>query len=412
MIQAIIDARCNDLQGLAPKWITPGLAPMQHSGAVKAADCRTLLWSAGDYIFYNLFGGKQAAFDAWIDILRIVEKSTADFDNPDAYAEMAQLKMDVAEALTKFERDWPEQCHCIVAHEVMHVPDCIYRWNSVRNYWAFHLERYPNSAFVSIRFQHPNSASVSIRFQHPVSAFASRRSVGMITNFIHNRKDPDGNMVRGYLCSTVGRSVKPDLLEKIKARIAARPGKQPKTGFLTPSSDVLYQAGETRAGSGSISYKLHSRNRRRPYYATRKMRKLRKVVKAYVEQAQVADFQRPQRVLEISGGVSFNGKPWAQGTGCFFFLDDDARVAQSDARVGKVQRFWILEMDGDEELFIEILEHTVTRWHRDVAVVDFSKRTRMRITHYSHVVAMAAYADYWQPEWVQYKCVTKVTSTF
>jgi hypothetical protein len=140
-VQAIIDGRCDDLQGLAPDWITPGLAPMQHTGAVKAADCRTLLWSAGDYIFYDLFGGKQKAFDAWIDILRIVEKSTADFENPNAYAEMAQLKMDVAEALTKFERDWPEQSHCIVAHEVMHVPDSIYRWNSVRNYWAFHLER-------------------------------------------------------------------------------------------------------------------------------------------------------------------------------------------------------------------------------------------------------------------------------
>ena len=156
MVQAIIDDRCDDLNGLAPDWITPGLAPMQHTGAVKAADCRTLLWSAGDYIFYNLFGEKQAALEAWIDILRIVEKSTADFENPDAYAEMAQLKMDVAEALTKFERDWPEQCHCIVAHEVMHVPDSIYRWNSVRNFWAFHLERYTCFSF---RFQLRNSAS-------------------------------------------------------------------------------------------------------------------------------------------------------------------------------------------------------------------------------------------------------------
>ena len=236
--------------------------------------------------------------------------------------------------------------------------------------------------------------------------------MGWITGFIHNRKDPDMNMVRGYLCSTVGRSVKPDRLERIKARIQERGCKEPKNGFLTLSSDVLYGEGTTRAGSGSISYKLHSRNHRKPFFAKRKMRKLRKVVKAYVEQAQVTDYHRPRRVLEITGGVSFNGKPWAKNTGCFFFLDDDARVAQSDARVGQVQRFWVLEMDGNEELFIEILEHTVTRWHRDVAVVDMSQRTRMRITHYSHVVAMAAYADYWQPEWVQYKCVTKVTSTF
>jgi hypothetical protein len=236
--------------------------------------------------------------------------------------------------------------------------------------------------------------------------------VGWITNYIHNRKDPDDNMIRGYLCSTVGRSVEPDRLEQIKARIAERPGKQPKTGFLKLSSDVLDKEGNTRAGSGAIAYKLHSHNHRRPFFAKRKMRELRKVVEAYVEQAQVADFERPRRVLEIRGGVSFNGKRWAKDTGCFFFLDDDARVAQTDARVGQVQRFWVLEMDGNDELFMEILEHKVSRWQRNVAVVDLSKRTRMRITHSSHVVAMAAYADYWQPQWAQYKCVTKVASTF
>jgi hypothetical protein len=31
------------------------------------------------------------------------------------------------------------QCHCIVAHELRVVPDCIYRWNSSVNFWAFHL---------------------------------------------------------------------------------------------------------------------------------------------------------------------------------------------------------------------------------------------------------------------------------
>ena len=92
-------------------------------------------------------------------------------------------------------------------------------------------------------------------------------------------------------------------------------------------------------------------------------------------------------------------------------MDDDGR-GRSDARVGKVQRFWILHMDGNEELFVETMEHHVYRWVRNVAVLDLSQRTKMQITHYSHVAAMAAYADYWQPQWVQYKCATKVTSTF
>jgi hypothetical protein len=136
-----IDARCTDLGGLAPEWISPGLLPMQHTGSVKAVDCRRLLWHAGDYVFYDLFGAKQKAVESWMDILRKVELATADFDNADSYNEIAVLKMEVATELTNFENNWPPQSHCIVAHEVMHLPDTIYRWNSVRNYWAFHLER-------------------------------------------------------------------------------------------------------------------------------------------------------------------------------------------------------------------------------------------------------------------------------
>jgi hypothetical protein len=137
----VVDDRCHALGGLTSDWITPGLAPMKHSGAVKAVDCRRLLWHAGDYVFYRMFGEQQAALEAWMDLLRKVERSTADFANEHAYQEMAELKEEVARGLAAYEANYPPQCHCVVAHEVMHVPDAIYRWNCVRNYWAFHLER-------------------------------------------------------------------------------------------------------------------------------------------------------------------------------------------------------------------------------------------------------------------------------
>jgi hypothetical protein len=136
-----IDRRCTALGGMANDWISPGLLPMQHTGSVKAVDCRRLLWHAGDYVFYDLFGEKQSALESWVDMLRKVELATADIDNEHAYNEIAELKMEVATALTTFEKNWPPQCHCIVAHEVMHMPDSIFRWSSVRNFWAFHLER-------------------------------------------------------------------------------------------------------------------------------------------------------------------------------------------------------------------------------------------------------------------------------
>ena len=84
-----IDSRCGELGGLEGGWIAPGLLQlsMKHTGSVKAAECRRLLWHAGDYIFYDLFGDKQPAVESWVDILRKVEQSTADFDHDNAYAE-------------------------------------------------------------------------------------------------------------------------------------------------------------------------------------------------------------------------------------------------------------------------------------------------------------------------------------
>ena len=187
-----------------------------------------------------------------------------------------------------------------------------------------------------------------------------RRFVGWITNFIHNRKDPDINMVRGYLASTVGRCVRPTEAEAIRQRIITRTGKKPKKGFLSRSSDVLQPEGKSIAGSGEIKYKIHSRNHTKPKYKHQKLRRLREKVEAFVTQSEVEDFVPPRRVLSLTGGISFNGKAWKKLTGCLFYQDDDAR-SQRKPRVGQVNRFLVVEVDGEEEFFVEITEHTILR---------------------------------------------------
>jgi hypothetical protein len=216
-------------------------------------------------------------------------------------------------------------------------------------------------------------------------------------------------MVRGYLTSTIGRSVKPDRLNSIRLRIEDRGSRTLNSGFLSLSSDVLDVPGWTRGGSGEIKYKLHSRNHRRPFYSG--LRLLRGVVEKYVAQMEIEDFEQPARVLSLTASISFNGAAWAAGSGCMFYLDDDAR-SQARPRVGQVVRFLAVEVDGGEEFFVEITEHTVLRWQRSIAIVDFSRRSSTRITHSGHVVALAVYAPYWQPQFTQYKCVTRVTDTY
>ena len=79
------------------------------------------------------------------------------------------------------------------------------------------------------------------------------RFVGWITNFIHNRKDPDINMIRGYLTSTVGRSVDPARMATIRRRPGAHIGADPTTGFLSRSSDVLHSRAKASRGVGRSS---------------------------------------------------------------------------------------------------------------------------------------------------------------
>jgi hypothetical protein len=237
------------------------------------------------------------------------------------------------------------------------------------------------------------------------------RFVGWITNFIHNRKDPDVNMVRGYLTSTVGRSVHPDRLDAIAQRAEARGSKPPKSGFLTLSSDVLDLPGQSRAGSGELKYTLHSRSHTRPAYTDAALARLRPVVALYVHQMQIEQFQTREKVLSITSGISFNGKSWGRGSGCFFFLADDA-AGRLHPHVGTVQRFLAVEVDGEEQFFVEIIENPVLRWQRTVAVVDTTRPSRIRFTHSDHVISLATYADYWEPRFTQYKCVVRVADTY
>ena len=183
------------------------------------------------------------------------------------------------------------------------------------------------------------------------------------------------------------------------------------------SSDVLDIAGETRQGTGRITYKLYSRSHRKPKYKdedkkkAKDLHRLRKKVASFVRQMEVEDFVPPMRVLSITAGVSFNGRPWASGTGCLFYQDDDPR-SQRKPRVGQVVRILVVEVDEVEEFFFEITEHKILRWQRSIAIVDLSKRTRTTVTHSSHVVALAAYAPYWQAAFTHYKCVTRVADTY
>ena len=114
----------------------------------KAVDWLTFLRSAVPYTFYQVGPARpREAFKAMIDALLLLLDAVADYDpDPDNMDDSATqtcrtARTAVARALFKLERDFPSTELSIGIHELIHVPDFLWRWNSVRNYWCFVVER-------------------------------------------------------------------------------------------------------------------------------------------------------------------------------------------------------------------------------------------------------------------------------
>jgi hypothetical protein len=112
----------------------------------KVADWLTFLRTAIPYTFYQVGPSRpREAFQDMILALQHLLDATADYDPEALVDESAHTcrtaRTMVARALFKLERDFPATELSIAIHELIHVPDFLWRWNSVRNYWCFVVER-------------------------------------------------------------------------------------------------------------------------------------------------------------------------------------------------------------------------------------------------------------------------------
>jgi len=104
------------------------------------------LRTAVPYSFYQVGPTHpREAFKGMIDAFQLLLDATADYDPDDeedpGTRTCRTVKRVVARALFKLERDFPGTELSIAIHELIHIPDFLWRWNSVRNYWCFVVER-------------------------------------------------------------------------------------------------------------------------------------------------------------------------------------------------------------------------------------------------------------------------------
>lgn len=125
-------------------FIRANLAMFQRTGSWLCHDWISLLGTrAARYVFQGMLppGKEKALFDLLDvvrDLLGAVSPAGPGQDTDDS---LEQLKHRVVLALHGWTQNFPASEWANVFHRLVHVPDSVFLWNSVRNFWAFFGER-------------------------------------------------------------------------------------------------------------------------------------------------------------------------------------------------------------------------------------------------------------------------------
>jgi hypothetical protein len=150
-----IDARCRFLQG-HPNWLPTNMKIFQNSGRLKAVDSVRLLLGPIFYLLGDMYmqedderpqqqrtldGLLEAIFRCLTMTCDAIDSDGLDVPKSTRLLEMGKMRTFIVERLCDFEQYFPESELSSVSHDMIHVPEIVYRWNHPRNYWAFQNER-------------------------------------------------------------------------------------------------------------------------------------------------------------------------------------------------------------------------------------------------------------------------------
>ena len=144
----LADERQRRLKGF-PGWCRAAATPFHRACSNKCHDWKMLLqWSAG-YVLHDIVPAHlRRGFFGLLAVLKKILEATSDVelgeeDSQDTTLEA--LKLEAVLALIEVEETFPlTDVGPITMHIIPHVIEAVFRWNSVRNFWAFFTERYVN----------------------------------------------------------------------------------------------------------------------------------------------------------------------------------------------------------------------------------------------------------------------------
>jgi hypothetical protein len=152
--QDIVDQRGCDLQ-LPGNFVPKVLKLMSLTGTYKCsvitALCKTSLWQHLFAGFYT--ASQQQALFKLAEVQETMHSATSDIDweaegkeweddKAKRWQETLDRQLEIDIALCHFEKEFPATKMLGCVHIQRHVPKAIFKWNNVRNYHAFPMERY------------------------------------------------------------------------------------------------------------------------------------------------------------------------------------------------------------------------------------------------------------------------------
>ena len=235
--------------------------------------------------------------------------------------------------------------------------------------------------------------------------------MGWITNFIHNRNTVNITMLRGWSVSTISNAVDRTLVHAIEARLKTRGAKRATRGFLLDEdARVAKKRKVTMKGSGDIGYTAHNKNSRwiNPSLKVKDpitgedtaQLVYRGLNAAIMHHANELDLRVPHqlstRVLQLTGGVHINGRPWKAGSHCFFFRRDD-RAITAPVRVAKVDSFVLVQIGIHEHMFLRLEQRLIVDNHKSLRAFDVDLCPRFMYSHVNHITHLVGSVPYWSP---------------
>jgi hypothetical protein len=151
----------------------------QNTGSFKSADWIHLITTGMLHVLKPMLtGAPEAALKALVCVFRLLLEASSD-RNPEVVNfpqddddrrtnDLRVLKLKVVKLLCLYEKGAPAGNLPRIVHLLVHVPDLIYRWNSVRNMWCFFNERsrYRNVIKTFIMYKCINDAYKASMMHH------------------------------------------------------------------------------------------------------------------------------------------------------------------------------------------------------------------------------------------------------